>query len=572
MTEQVKVPKQKRRRNVKEKAGEKKEEEKKEDVGLGSSKRVDSVADDLPLRVQSPAVGGSIRVKQEQQDEDAPIGEALVRRYPETETKQICQRERAEMAMALKAQRQPTLAQPSLANVYDQFFVAHFVEKNSGIRSLSTAASWVSLLPGLSTSVGGEARTQTLKLSIRAASMAFYAKLNADNPVLVDSFRWYSKCLHGQQRALSNIGQNAIPNHEECLTPIILSLYEVYAGTLSSESGVFLHLSAAARILALRGPQNCRSGFASSVFMALRASEAHRSVIFNTPSVFSAPDWITIPYTQTPKNAHMCLIDILFAIPHCIRLVSRATHLKSFFAQPLPSDTDLGSITARTIQLLHGLDDWAEKNPHLCTTIPTSRVTTEDMHTPLSTIASSQQQNKQMAILLPDTFIAFASGTFKATYMLLSLLLLKLSQDAQKHSATAPSFPAAPGRPSYVPHATANHILIPADSYSTPSPASSTSTSPSESQSTTPPPSTSSILPTRQLETHAAQLANEIIELSWHLDRSNATDFSFLRAVFPLVIVAVLAPRLEQRGRAKHILERWGRTKGLGGLCGSWGI
>jgi hypothetical protein len=101
--------------------------------------------------------------------------------------------------------------------------------------------------------------------------MAFYAKLHKDVSVLVDSYRWYTKSLNNQRALLSKLGKDSMPNDEEVLAPLVLGLYEVYAGT--TPTSVFQHLTAAMRILEMRGPHNCTTGVPFSLFRALRVSD-----------------------------------------------------------------------------------------------------------------------------------------------------------------------------------------------------------------------------------------------------------------------------------------------------------
>lgn len=161
----------------------------------------------------------------------------------------------------------PMLYQPSLADAFDHAFINHFVELNRGVRHYRPQIPWINRLPGLLMG----ANTLALKLSIRAASMAFYAQLHKDPPILVDSYRWYTISLNSQRMALARLDGKRIPNDEECLVPIILGLYEVYAGT--TPASVFHHLNAATRILEMRGPSNCSSGPCAPLFRAVRISD-----------------------------------------------------------------------------------------------------------------------------------------------------------------------------------------------------------------------------------------------------------------------------------------------------------
>jgi hypothetical protein len=175
--------------------------------------------------------------------------------------------------------RLPTYYQPSMADALDKLFISHFLALNTGTRSYNAETPWIALLPGLNET----AKSPALKYSLRAASMALYAQVHHEPPILVDSYRWYGHSLVNQHKALAKLNGSAIPSEEECMAPVILGLYEVYAGT--SPSTVFQHLTAAARMIAMRGPRNCSSGDALPLFMAVRVSEVRTSWSSRTSSL-----------------------------------------------------------------------------------------------------------------------------------------------------------------------------------------------------------------------------------------------------------------------------------------------
>ena len=112
-----------------------------------------------------------------------------------------------------------------------------------------------------------------LGFAIRAASMAFYARLHQNFSVLTDSYRWYIASLHRQRLSLSNLDSRCAPDNNSVLVPIILGVYEVYAGT--TPMSVFQHLTAASKILEMIGPRNCALGVAHQLLRALRVSDVN---------------------------------------------------------------------------------------------------------------------------------------------------------------------------------------------------------------------------------------------------------------------------------------------------------
>ncbi|CAI6331715.1 unnamed protein product [Periconia digitata] len=400
----------------------------------------------------------------------------------------------------------------------DVAFITHFVQLNHGVRPYSPEIPWITHLPRLRQN----AIKPALRLSIRAASMAFYATIHQDAAILVDSYRWYTMSLECQRQSLQRLGVHAIPNEEEILVPIILSLYEVFAGTTTTS--IWHHLSAAIRIIAMRGPQNCR-GVTFPMFKAMRVSDAHLSMVFNKPSVFSSPEWMTIPFENQIKNAPMILADILLLTPSCIGLCNpRAGNMRSFFASPIPPGTDLGPAEQRTRQLLRSLDDWAIRFPHLLAATGADQTVTIDMQR-LAISSPRSPTPEEPHLTLPDSFVALTAATYEANRLILTMLLDKVSADWSQ--------------------------------------------SPTESvRSTT---STSPISPaTSSLMDMAFASSKSILEISEYMESKHPVGFDFMRSVFPLVVVACIGPGEERMRTGRRMLERWGKKRGMAGLCAAW--
>lgn len=358
-------------------------------------------------------------------------------------------------------------------------------------------------------------KVPALKLSIRAASMAFYSKIHGEVQILVDSYRWYSKCLNTQRKALTTLGGTAMPTDEEVLVPVILALYEIYAGT--APTNVFQHLNAATRILDMRGPRNCSSGVSYPLFKALRISDSHRAVVFNKPSVFSKPAWMRLPFLIQPRNAHMYLADIILETPDCIALSGMDGNLNYFFSNPIPNKTNLEPLKTRTNELLTRLDQWATNYSHFLRGYTAYQFTTLDMGTPVEEPPTPESPN----LILPDTFVALTAATFKAIGIILKLLLHKILQTEIDRT------PGADG----------------------------------EAQTLT---------QMSDLMEESGKHAQNILEIGEFFESTHPVGFDFLRSVFPVVIVALLGTSEKQRTIARTTLDRWGAKRGLGGLCGAW--
>jgi hypothetical protein len=164
--------------------------------------------------------------------------------------------------------RLPALYQPSRAvsDALDLAFISHFVQQNNTTRKYTPDVPWITSLP----TVHGAATKPAVRLSIRAASMAFYAAVHRDTTILVDSYRWYTMSLNCQRQSLARLGAHSVPDAEEILVPIILSIYEAYAGTTTTS--MWPHMAAAAKIIELRGPTNC-TGITATLFRIMRVSD-----------------------------------------------------------------------------------------------------------------------------------------------------------------------------------------------------------------------------------------------------------------------------------------------------------
>jgi hypothetical protein len=164
--------------------------------------------------------------------------------------------------------RLPALLQPSRAvsDALDLAFISHFVQQNNTTRKYTPDVPWITSLP----SVHGAATKPAVRLSIRAASMAFYAAVHRDTTILVDSYQWYTMSLNCQRQSLARLGAHSVPDAEEILVPIILSIYEAYAGTTTTS--MWPHMAAAAKIIELRGPTNC-TGITATLFRIMRVSD-----------------------------------------------------------------------------------------------------------------------------------------------------------------------------------------------------------------------------------------------------------------------------------------------------------
>lgn len=240
-------------------------------------------------------------------------------------------------------------------------------------------------------------------------------------------------------------------------------------------------------------------------------------MIFNEPSMFSYSEWMTVPFIIQPRNAHQDLADILLVIPGCIGLTGMTGSMSRFFSTPIPSRVDLQPVKERTAQLLQDLAEWASANPQLTSVFAGSKTARET-----SGAVLTNYELTTPTVVLADTFVALTAATYEAVRLILTLLQHKISARA----AEAP---------------------------------------PLHTHPTTPPYS-----PLSSLIASATNYARSILETVTFLESTHPVGFDFMRSVFPLVVVAILGPEAEEQNSALKTLERWGESRGVGGLCGAW--
>ncbi|USP79611.1 hypothetical protein yc1106_06885 [Curvularia clavata] len=388
--------------------------------------------------------------------------------------------------------RPPTFNQPSkaLPEALDNAFITHYVELNRAGKSRAPEVQWIGHLQ----SIFGKATKPVVKISLRAVSMAFYGKYHNDPSITIDSWRWYNVALNAQRSSIARMKKNTIPDEGEVLVPIILALYELYAG--ATAAGSTAHLNAAGEIMKMRGPSNCRSGAIWPIFKAIRAQDAHRSVFFNKRSPYSSPEWLTIPFLDMPKDPHQVLADIQLMIPHCTACLGIEGSLRIIFETIIPPDVDVTPGRELACRLIADLDNWAKENADLIKPSNNSGDT--------STPDSSSQPAKGSSPRAPTNR---ASGSFiRSTYMANGLILNMLMYKIQTESKA------------------------PIESYEKSS---------------------------ADYASIAQGYSQAIIQFATEMEKAHTPGFHILRCIPLVLIVAYCAPTMDLRNVAKTIIFGW---------------
>ncbi|KAE8825064.1 hypothetical protein HRS9122_10163 [Pyrenophora teres f. teres] len=394
----------------------------------------------------------------------------------------------------------PQFDQPSrvMPESLDVAFLCHYVELNRAGDTDAPAIQWLLHLP----KIHGNSSKPAVRLSLRAVSMAFYGNHHHDPSILIDSWRWYTIALRAQRVAVEKLRINGMPDEEEVLVPLILTLYELYVG--ASTGGSMAHLAASAEIMNMRGPGNCKTDAIWPIFKGVRTSDSHKCVVFNKKSVYSSPEWMSIPFIDMAPDPHQSLTDIELMLPHCMALLEIQGTMRAVFDTPIPPHVDARPCAELAIKLLGQLDEWAEAYPHL-TRFSRSRDTTPAAGPPSK--ARTKKARKSDSIV---TVTALIASNYAADRLFLNSLMYKI----HTQSTT---------RPELYEDSTAHYL------------------------------------------DEATRYGLDIMKAMAAIEQASALGFDLLRSIVPLVMVGFTAPDVELRNNALAMMGRWvGRVGGLG--------
>ncbi|KAL7939409.1 hypothetical protein V8C35DRAFT_275237 [Trichoderma chlorosporum] len=216
----------------------------------------------------------------------------------------------------------------------EYYFVGIFVDFITSSRHQK--CSWVFELPNIMTTT----TSTSVKFSIRAAALIYYAVSNHDSGTAVDALHWYLAALesyrmslHGSShKSLWDIGapensRNASPSSSSldesghCSTicvPMMFSYFEQMQGA-TSDAGL-THLNVACDMLEAIGPYACSFGLYHRMFRSVRSLEAFQAILRNKSARFATADWCQIPFSQGPKGSWDRIVDVAFSFLRQVRL------------------------------------------------------------------------------------------------------------------------------------------------------------------------------------------------------------------------------------------------------------
>ncbi|PNP51195.1 hypothetical protein THARTR1_08099 [Trichoderma harzianum] len=188
--------------------------------------------------------------------------------------------------------------------------------------------SWVFELPNIMATT----TSPSVKFSIRAAALIYYAVSNSDNATAVDALHWYLAALESYRMSLHNSGHNRPWDTKALGTspnapPSSLSVYEngycnmIYVPMMfayfeqmqgATPDAGLKHLNVACDILQAIGPHACSFGIQHKMFRSVRSLEAFQAILRNKSAKFATADWCQLPFAHEPKAPWDRIVDVAF--------------------------------------------------------------------------------------------------------------------------------------------------------------------------------------------------------------------------------------------------------------------
>ncbi|KIW33939.1 uncharacterized protein PV07_00752 [Cladophialophora immunda] len=208
---------------------------------------------------------------------------------------------------------------------FEQCFVEKFVELSTSSRlgvNPKRPRSWVFVLPDLLSNT----HTPSVRFSIRAASLIFFAVFQHNKSAEVEAVRWYLAGLESHRgfiQGCSNTGTNSLTHRSVSSSPdISVPMMFLYFETMKRTSldAWAHHIAAAVATVEAQGPDHYRVGQDHAMFRSLRTYAAFKAFLKNDPCGFASQEWCDVPFRDSTKIAYDFLIDVLLAVPHRLKL------------------------------------------------------------------------------------------------------------------------------------------------------------------------------------------------------------------------------------------------------------
>ncbi|KIW98164.1 uncharacterized protein Z519_01748 [Cladophialophora bantiana CBS 173.52] len=208
---------------------------------------------------------------------------------------------------------------------FEQCFVERFVELSTSSRlgmNPNRPRSWVFALPSLLSNT----QTPSVRFSIRAASLIYFAVVQDNKTVELEAVRWYLAGLESHREFIQGctstgtklLTHKTTSSSADISVPMMFLYFETMRRT--SLDAWAHHIAAAVSIVETQGPDHYRVGQDHAMFRSLRTYAAFKALLQNDPCSFASPEWCEEPFRDSTKIAYEYLIDILLSIPYHLKL------------------------------------------------------------------------------------------------------------------------------------------------------------------------------------------------------------------------------------------------------------
>ncbi|KFY18277.1 hypothetical protein V491_04816 [Pseudogymnoascus sp. VKM F-3775] len=242
-------------------------------------------------------------------------------------------------------------SQPCYVLLDRQRMCGRFIECLTKTPGAPMLKAWLPQLPDILS----KRSAPTLMFALRAVSLALFGSLANNKTAQLEGIKWYKKGLQSQQKDLilltNGAGASGVTDEAIC-GPTLLAFYEMTNCNTSTDAWM-RHLCAASKLMEMRGPEACSSGFAYALFRALRLAMIYVTTDQRKPSFLATDLWRSVPFCETEKSTFDKLVDILIVIP------SALSHLDAV-ATPGDDSTPQArdQVATKLLEIRRGLENW----------------------------------------------------------------------------------------------------------------------------------------------------------------------------------------------------------------------
>lgn len=196
-----------------------------------------------------------------------------------------------------------TLQEEQLVSIFWEQYVAG---KGNGRHSTGDKPAW------LAAAISMSDRSGILREGLLAIAWTRAGRRRDDLPCILQGQRCYGNALRMMQRALYE--PDLARSDEVLASARCMCLYEAFESTTDSMTSWINQNLGMARIIELRGAENCQDAFPRAVLESMRQNLMIVSLITRTESFLTRDDWRQIPWTGLEKPLEQRLYDHGFTL------------------------------------------------------------------------------------------------------------------------------------------------------------------------------------------------------------------------------------------------------------------